>query len=101
MSFDELDFFGEYENDRSGSGSPGTFSFLFCSGNSVGSSGESVGSVSGVGFGGFVPTGIESLGDFVLLVVFVSIGFDSKGGQLIGVDSKGGQLIESFWRPKS
>ena len=36
-------------------------------------------------------TGIESIGDVVLLVMFVSR----------GVESKGGQLIEFFWRPKS
>ena len=74
VSFDELDFFDESDNDGSRSGSPDKF---------VGSAGE-------VGFCDFVLTGIESLGDVVMLVVFVPIGVESKGGQLIG----------SFWCPK-
>ena len=37
--------------------------FPFCSGKSIGSAGESVGSFSGVGSGNFVPTEIKSLGD--------------------------------------
>ena len=94
VTFDELDLFSHYsDTDGSGSVSPCTFAFPFSSGNSVGSSSQSVGSVSGVGFGGFFPTGIESLGDVVILVLFVLIGVESKGGQLIGVDSKGGRLI--------
>ena len=36
--------------------------------------------VSGVGFDGFVPTGIESLGDVVLLVMFLPRGVESKYG---------------------
>ena len=92
MSFDKLYFFeNESENDGSGSGSPGTCNFTFCYGESVGSVGESVGSLSGIGSGNFAPTGIKSLGDVVPLVVFVPR----------GVESKGDQLIESFWRPKS
>ena len=55
MSFDKLYFFDESDNDGSGSGSPG----------------KSVGSDGDMGFGNFVPTGIESLGDVVPLVVFV------------------------------
>ena len=74
MSFDELDFFGESDNGGSGSGSRG----------------ESVGSNSYVGFGYFVPDGIESLGSVVPLVVFVPRGFHSKGCRIIGL----------FWRPK-
>ena len=85
MSFDKLYFFDdECDNDGSGSSSPGTFDFPF-------SSGKSVGSVSGICSGNFVPIEIESVGDFFQLVVFVPR----------GVDSKGSQLIESFWRPKS
>ena len=82
MSFDELDFPGESDNDGSRSGSYGM---------SVCSSGEYVGSVSAVGFGKKIPTGIESLGDVVQLVMFVPIGVKSKGGRLVG----------SFWCPKS
>ena len=81
LSFNKLNFFGESDNDGSGSGSPG---------KSVGSAVESVGGVSGVGFGVFVLTGIKSIGDVVLLVVFVPRGVESKRGRLIG----------SFWRPK-
>ena len=58
--------------------------FSFCSG-------KPVGSVIGVGSGYFVPTGIESIGDVVLLCVFVPR----------VVEFKGGWLIEIFWRPKS
>ena len=64
--------------------------FLFCSGKSVGSDDKSVGSGSVVGSGNFFLSGIESLGDIVLLFVFVPR----------GVESKVGQLIESFCRPK-
>ena len=71
-------------------GSPGMCTFPFCSGKSIGSAGESVGSVSGLGSGDFVLTVIESLGDVVPLVVFVPR----------GVESKGGRLIESFLRQK-
>ena len=101
MSFDELYLFNKSDNDGSGSGSPG---------KPIGIADESVGSVSGVGFGNFVPTGIESLGEVFQLVLFVPrgvkskgdqlLGVDSKGGRLIGVESKVGQLIESFWHQK-
>ena len=75
VSFNDLYFFGEYDNDGSGSRSPG----------------KSVGSAGDVGFGGFAPTGIESLGKVVTLVMFIPRGVDSKVGQLIG----------SFQCPKS
>ena len=68
----------ESDNDRSGSGSPGTCNFLFCSHNYVVS-------VSGIGSGVFVPTGIESIGDVVPLVVFVPRGVVSKVGQFIEI----------------
>ena len=75
MSLDELYLFEESDNDGSGLGSPGKY----------------VGSAGDVGFGDFPPTGSKSLGNVVLLFVFVPR----------GVSSKGGQLIASFWRPKS
>ena len=70
----KLDFFDESDSYGYGSGSPG----------------GSVGSTSGIGFGDFVLTGIESIGDVVLLVVFVPRGVKYKVGQPIGI----------FWRPK-
>ena len=92
MSFDKLYLSDdESDNDGSGYGSPSTCAFPFCSGKFVGSVGESIGRVRGVGSRVFVPTGIESIGDVVPLFVFVPI----------GVDSKGGRLIELFWCPKS
>ena len=45
--------------------------------------GGSVGRVSGLGFGIFVPTGVESKSDFFSFVVVVPIGAESKGGRLI------------------
>ena len=71
LSFDESDFF-DYEsgNDGSGSGSPGTCTFPFCSVISVGC-------VSGVGSGFFFSTRIESICDIVLLFVFVPRVVDS------------------------
>ena len=84
LFFDELYLFDDdYEHDGSGSGSPGMCDFPFFYR-------KSVGSVSGVGSEVFVPTGIKSIGDVVLLVVFVPR----------GVDSKRGRIIELFWRPK-
>ena len=68
-----LFFDDESDNDGSGSRSPGTCTFSFCSG-------KSVGRVSGLGSGVFVPTGIESIGDVVLLVLFVPRGVKSKSG---------------------
>ena len=71
---DELDFFDDgCDNDGSGSGSPGMFAFPFYSGNSVGR-------VSFIGSGVFVPSGIESIGDVVPLVVFVPRGVESRVG---------------------
>ena len=74
LSFNELNLFDDQsDDDDSGSGSPGTCAFPFCSG-------KSVGSVSGVSSGVFVPTGIYSIGDVVLLFVFVPRGVEYKGG---------------------
>ena len=65
LSFDKLDLFDdESDDDRSGSGFAGTCAFPFCYGNSIVR-------VSVVGSGVFVPTGIESLGEVVPLVMFV------------------------------
>ena len=99
LSSDELDSIDdESDNYGSDSGSSGTcafpFHFEYYVGrvdNSVGCVYESVGRVCGVGFGVFVPIGIDSIGDVVMLVGFVPI----------GVYSKGGLIIEIFWRPKS
>ena len=63
----------ESDDDVFGSGSPGTCAFPFYSCKSI----ESVG---GAGSVISVPTGIESIGDVVLLVVFVPRGVESKGG---------------------
>ena len=52
---------------------------------------NSVGCVSGMGSGFFVPKGVESNCDFVTFFVFVPI----------VVDPKGGQIIKIFWCPKS
>ena len=80
MSFNKLDFFDDESNDDgSGSGYPSTCTFPFSSGKSVGSVSESVGRVHGVGSGVFVPTGIESIGDVVPLVMLIPIGVESKG----------------------
>ena len=83
-------FDDESDNYGYGSGSPGMCDFPFCSGKSIGSVGKSVGRVCGMGSGVFVLTGIKSISDIVPLVVLVTK----------GVKSKGGQLIELFWRPK-
>ena len=65
LSFDKLYLFDdESEDDGSQSGSPGMYACQFFSGNSVVR-------VIGVGSGIFVPTGIDSIGDVVPLVVFV------------------------------
>ena len=88
----------DYYYDGSDYASADTCAFTFCFyesfgcvGDSVGRVDNSVGCVSGVGSGVFVPTGIDSIGDVVLLVVIVPK----------GVESKGSRLIEIFWRPKS
>ena len=76
-SFNGLDSFDdESENYGSGSGSAVTCAFPFFSD-------EFVGRGSGVGYGVFVPTGIDSIGEVVPLVVFVPNGVESKGGRLI------------------
>ena len=91
VSFDILNFFDDdYDNDGSGSRFPGTCDFPFCSDEYVGSTGESIAHVRGVGSRFFPPTVNESIGDVVPLVVFVPI----------GVEYKGGQLIEIFFRSK-
>ena len=98
LSFYELYFLDdESDNDGSDSGSAGTCAFPFCFDGSVGRVGDSVGRVdesfgcvSNMGSVVFFLTRIESIGDVVLLVVFVPKGFKSKGGR----------LIEIFWRPK-
>ena len=78
LSFGELDLFGDESNDDvSVSGSPGTCKFPFCSIKSVGSVGESVVHVCVIGSGVFFPTGIESIGDIVPLVVFIPKGVGS------------------------
>ena len=67
LSFDGLYLFNDdSDDDGSGSRSPGMCALPFFSGNSVGC-------VSGVGSGIFVPTGIESIGDVIPLVTFVPI----------------------------
>ena len=73
------------DDDGSGSGSPGTCIFPFFFDESVGGVGEFVSRVHGVSSGVFVLTGIESIGDVFLLVVFVPKGVESKGGQLIEI----------------
>ena len=88
VSFNELySFYDESDYDGSDSGSSGTCPFPFrfddfvgCVGDFVGRVGESVGRVSDMGSVVFVLTGINSIGDFVLLVLFVPKGVDSKGG---------------------
>ena len=91
MSLNELYFFDNESNKHgSGSSSPGTFAFQYCSEKSVSSAGESIGSVSSICSGNFVPIEIDSIGNFVPLIVLLPRGVDSKGGRLVGVESKGG-----------
>ena len=74
LSFDKLDLFDdESDNYGSGSGSPGTRVFPFCSG-------KSVVSISGVGSVDSILICIESIGDVVSLFVFIPRGVESKGG---------------------
>ena len=80
------------------SGSAGTCAFFCffeefvdCADDSVDPVEDSVGRDCGVGSEIFVLIVIESISEVIPLIVFVTI----------GVDSKGGQLIEIFWRPKS
>ena len=49
---------------------------------------NSIGRVSGLGSGVFIPTGVESKCDIFVFVMFVPI----------RVESKGGRLVETFWR---
>ena len=99
VSFDKSDPFND-ESDDGGSisGSSGTGTFPFCFDDtvghvedSVGRVDNSIGRVSGVGSGVFDLTLIDSIGDVFLLVVFVTKGFEFKGGR----------LIEIFWHQKS
>ena len=71
-------FDDESDNNGSGSGSSGTRTFPYHSGNSIGS-------FSGIGSGVFVPTGIESISDIFPLVVSVPIVDESKVGRLIEI----------------
>ena len=61
------------DDDGSDSGFACTRAFLFCFGESVFCVDDSVGCGGGMGYGIFVPIGIESIGDIVPLVVFVPI----------------------------
>ena len=86
------------DNDGSEFRSAGTCTFTFCFryfigrvDNPVDCVDNYVGRICGVGYGIFIPIGIESIGDVVLLAVCVPIEADSKGDQ----------LIEIFWCPKS
>ena len=84
LSFYRLYIFDdESDNNRSGFGSAGMCDFPFCSDESVGNVGKSIGCVGGVASIVFVLTGIESIGDVVPLVVFIPNGIDSKVGRLI------------------
>ena len=80
----------EYDDDGSDIRYACKCAFPFCFENSVGCVDDSVGRVHGR-CSGFFPIRIESNCDVVPLVVFIPIGLESKGGQ----------LIELFWRPKS
>ena len=84
-------FNDESEDDGSGSGSPGTCAFPFCSGNPVGR-------VITVGSGVFVLTVIDSICYVVPLVVFVPRVLESKCGRLIeffGAQKYGFSLLVS------
>ena len=85
VSFDESDLFDyESENDGSESRSSCMCYFILRLDNTVGH-------VSGLGYGVIVPTVVESKCDNFAFFVFVSIVADSKGGQ----------LIKMFWRSSS
>ena len=73
----------EYDDDGSDSGSAVVCAFPFRFDDSVGYVDDSVSCVDdsvcqvcGVGYGIFVPIGIESIGDFFLFVIFVPIGVE-------------------------
>ena len=68
---DSLD--DESENDGSDSGSSGKCSFPFCFG-------DSVGRVSGMGYGFSLSIGVESNCEVVTFVMFVPTGVESNGG---------------------
>ena len=53
--------------------------------DSVGCVDNSICRVCGIGYGVFVLILIESIGDVVMLVMFVPIGVESKGGRLIEI----------------
>ena len=81
---DSLD--DEYDNDGSESRPAGKCAFPFRFEESVVRVGDSVGRVeysvdcvSGIGSGIFVLTEIKSIGDVVLLIVFLPEGVESKG----------------------
>ena len=74
----------ESNGDGSDSGSSGTYYFT----NFSLRFDNSVGRVNGLGSEIFVLTGVEPKCDIFAFFVFVPIGFESKGGQLIGM----------FWR---
>ena len=81
VSFDKLASFNDdSDNYESDSGSAGTCGLPFFFNESVGRVGKSIGRVSGVGCVVFVLTRIESIGDVVLLVVFVPKVVESKSG---------------------
>ena len=87
VPFEELDLLeDEYDDEGSYSGSTVTCAFHFCFDeyfgcvrDYVGCVDDSVGCVSGVGYDVSPLTGIESIGDVVLLVIFVQKGVKSKG----------------------
>ena len=74
LLLEKLDFFhDESDGDGYRSGGPGTCTFPFYLG-------KSVGSASGVGSVVFVSTGIASIGDILPLVLFLPRGVYSKVG---------------------
>ena len=81
----------ESDDDGFDSRSAGTCAFSFPFDDSVGRVVNSVVSVCVVVSGIFFPTGIRLIGDVVPLVMFVPI----------GIESNGGQLIEIFWHTRS
>ena len=80
---DSLD--DESDNNGSDSGFAGMCYFPFCFEDYVGSVGDSIGRVCGVGSGIFVPIVIESNCDVVPFVVFVPIVVESKIVRLIEI----------------
>ena len=81
ISFDESDLLDdESDDDGSDSGSAGTCAFTFFFEYTIGCVDDYVGCVCGMCSGVFVLIGIELIGVVVLLVVFILIGVESKGG---------------------